>query len=317
MKGLPKDVVWHLGLNRSLIKKNKGGRILVYHGICKKRHLQFNTLFLRLKSFEAQLRFYKKYFNIVTLDDYYDQQFIQEKFNICLTFDDGFANNYKYVLPLLEQYKIPAAFFITGIREAGYDILWNDVLSIAGRYGPERFSLRNEDFVKGKDRRYISLLTGKLLVNNLLETGFEEKIKMINLLDSYKSKAETDYWLQMKEQEIKTLSGSKWVTIGSHGYYHNDLAKIPTGAAKEEIILSKQYLEKITGKEIKAIAFPYGSYTREVVSVSKNAGYNQMLATEFQFPEDRSDATMRERLAINPFISTINQVHATLAGKYQ
>jgi hypothetical protein len=140
LKGLARDAAWHLGLNRHDVKKGKGGRILVYHGICLKRHLKYNTLFLKQKTFESHLRFYKKYFNIVSLDDYYEQRFSNEKFNICLTFDDGFANNYKYVLPLLEQYRVPAAFFITAIREAGYDILWNDVLGIAYEYGPSEIT---------------------------------------------------------------------------------------------------------------------------------------------------------------------------------
>ncbi len=317
LKGLPWDIAWRLGLNQQLVKKAGGCRILLYHGICIRQPLQFNTLFLKLRSLEAQLRFYKKYFNIISLDDYYHQRFSKEKFNTCLTFDDGFANNYKYVLPLLEQYEIPAAFFITGIREAGYDILWNDVLGIAYRYGPGKITLGKEEYRKGRDGKYISSSTGKLLVDVLRCTGFEHKAEMTRVLNSFKNRAKKDYWLQMTEQEIKMLAASKWVTIGSHGYYHNDLAKIPLASAKEEIIMSKAYLEKITGKGINAIAFPYGAYTRGIAAEAKKAGFTQLLATEFQFPEDRSDATMRERLTINPFISNINQMHANISGNYK
>ena len=314
LKGLPRDIAWQLGLNRQLVKKARGCRILLYHGVCIRQPLQFNTLFLKLRSLEAQLRFYKKYFHIVSLDDYYYQRFSKERFNICFTFDDGFTNNYKYVLPLLEQYEIPAAFFITGIREAGYDVLWNDVLSLASKYGPDKIRFRNENFEKRGNGRYISSVTGNLLVDNLRHTGFEEKAEMMNLLGSYKQKAEIDYWLQMTQEEIKTLSASKWVTIGSHGYYHDDLAKIPVEKAKEEITRSKHYLEKITNRAIKAIAFPYGLYTKNIVSAAKNAGYSQLLATEFQFHDDSGDAAIRERLTINPFISNINQAHANFAG---
>ena len=317
LKCLPGDAAWHLGLNRQLVKKARGCRILVYHGICNSQPLLFNTLFLKLKSFEAQLRFYKKYFNMVSLDDYYHQRFSKEKFNICLTFDDGFANNYKYVLPLLEQYEIPAAFFITGIRETGYDILWNDVLSIAYKYGPKKITIEKEEYFKGREGKYKSSSTGELLVDILRRTGFEQKAEMIKALGSYKDKTEKDYWLQMTEQEIKLLSANKWVTIGSHGYYHNDLSQIEAGKAKEEMILSKQFLEKTTGKEIKALAFPYGCYTKEIVNEAKQSGFSQLLTTEFLFTGVTEDAMLRERLTINPFISDINQMHANIAGNYK
>src|SRR5688572_30120525 len=314
---LRRDTGWHLGLSESRLKNAKGARILVYHGICPDDHLRFNTLFIKLKTFETQLRLYKKYFNIVSLDDFYHQRFNNEKFTICLTFDDGFANNYKYVLPLIEQYQVPATFFITGIREAGYDILWNDTLSIAYKYGPSTFTFRNEKFVLGTHGKYISSSSGKALADILRSGGFENKAEMIEILGSFKRRVENDYWLQMTKEQIKTLSGNRWVTIGSHSYYHNDLAKNSGDVVKDDLTWSKQYLENTTGKEIKALAFPYGSYTRETVQEAKNAGFTQLLATEFLFPEDANDAMLRERFTINPFISNVNQIHANIAGNYK
>jgi len=38
--GLPMDIAWHLGLNRSFMGKARGARILVYHGICRNNHLK-------------------------------------------------------------------------------------------------------------------------------------------------------------------------------------------------------------------------------------------------------------------------------------
>jgi len=318
LKGLPRDMGWQLGLNRSLVKNATGSRILLYHGICLRKPLRFNTIFITLRSLEKQLRLYKKYFNVVSLEDHYQQRFSKDRFNICLTFDDGFANNYQYVLPLLEQYQVPATFFITGIREAGYDILWNDLLSMAGKYGPRKFQLGLEEFIKQPDHRYRSS-GGVPLAQLLRDTGFERKAEMMALLEpllSFRTKATADYWLQMNEDQVRQLSASKWVTIGSHGYYHNDLAKLSADKAKDEMILSKQYLEKITGKEISRVAFPYGSYTKETVAIAKKSGFSQLLATEFLFPEDRQDATLRERLTINPFISGINQLYANIRGNY-
>src|SRR6185503_3005501 len=112
------------------------------------------------------------------------------------------------------------------------------------------------------------------------------------------------------------LALSPLVTIGSHSYYHNDLAQISKANVADELHRSKKYLENLTGKPVNCFAFPYGSYTREVVQAAKDAGYSQLLAMDFKFDEDATDTTMRERFTVNPFISPINQLHATITRKY-
>jgi peptidoglycan/xylan/chitin deacetylase (PgdA/CDA1 family) len=266
--------------------------------------------------FESHLKLYKQYFHLISLDDFYQGKFNDDRFNLCLSFDDGFANNYKHVLPLLEVYQVPAVFFVTAIRDTGHDILWNDVLSIAYKHGPPKIFFRNNEFIKIRQRDYVSTLTGQRLVDFLRSTESGEKAEVMRLLNSVKEKADPDFWLQMTNEEIRALSESKWATVGSHSYFHHDLAKISLPVLKKDLIGSKQFLENITGKEVKALAFPYGSYNDRVIAESKNVGFTQLLATDFLFSNDQQDTTLRERLTINPFISGINQMHANIDGKY-
>ena len=314
-----RDARWKLGFDRNLFKEAKGGRILVYHGVCLNDHLKYNTLFITLKMFEEHLRLYKKYFSIISLDDFYKGNFTDEKFSVCLTFDDGFANNYKYVLPLLEKYEVPATFFITSIREAGYDFLWNDFLSIANCYGPSKFTFRNEEFIKTLNNKYVSSSTGKLLADILRDESFETKAELIKILSSYfsiKEKADEDCWLQMTEEQIKALSKNRWATIGSHSYHHNDLTKMTATEIKKDVDRSKHFLENIIQKEVKALAFPYGSYNKEVAEQATDAGFSQLLATEC-ISANINNETLKKRLTINPFISAANQMHANLSGNYE
>lgn len=316
LKRLRRDTSYTLGFNPSIINAAKGARILVYHGLCLDDPFRYNTLFITQKTFEAQLRLYKKYFNIVSLDEFYEQRFRRGKFSICLTFDDGFANNYKYVLPLLEEYKVPATFFITSIRDAGYDILWNDVLAMAAKHGPSEFIFGDEGFVRGDGGKNFSPEKKQSLTEILKSTGFESKAAMIKTLGSFRHKANEDYWLQMTDDQIRLLASCKWVTIGSHSYYHNDLTKIDASLLKEDLKGSKHYLQNITGKEIKSLAFPYGSYSTAVVEEAKDAGYSQLLATGYLSSEDEKESILKERLTINPFISPLNQLYASIAGNY-
>ena len=281
-KYLGRDIGHLLGLDEQFYRDARGSRIMIYHGICLKDHTRFNPIFLKLKTFERHLRFYKKYFNVITLDDFYKGRFSKDKFNICITFDDGYANNHKYVLSLLNKYQLPATFFVTAIREAGYDILWNDFLGIISKYGPDKLIYKNERFYKGPFNKYISEQSGERIVETLRSGGFDIKAEMMKELYPLvpymeNNHIDIDYWLQMTKEQIRELSLSPLVDIGSHSYYHNDLARIGIDDAADEMLRSKQYLENITGKPVNSFAFPYGTYTPEVVEAAKNAGYTQLL----------------------------------------
>jgi peptidoglycan/xylan/chitin deacetylase (PgdA/CDA1 family) len=307
------------GLDKDLYQNARGNRIVLYHNVCKSDPHKFNTLFITAERFEEHLQYYKKYFNVVSLDDYYAGNFSNEKFNITLTFDDGLANNYNYILPLLTKYRIPATFFVTAIRDAGFDILWNDMLSIAGYYGPEKFTYKNQTYRKNRNSKYVDD-KGVPYADKLRAAGFNEKAALMSILEQLNgfkaNRQDDDYWLQMTPVQIKTMSASAFVTIGAHGYYHNDLALIDPAAAAGEMTMCKEYLENITGKPINSFAFPYGSYNELVLKDAKATGYTQLLATDFIKPKDGQDNTMRERLTVNPFISTPNQLNAIIRGRY-
>lgn len=319
-KLLKRDMRYALGLDETFYKDARGSRILIYHGICLRDHTRFNPIFLTGWLFEQHLKLYKKYCNVVSLDDYYAGNFSADKFNICITFDDGFANNHKYVLPLMERYQMPATFFITGVANDGFDILWNDFLGIVSKFGRQQIIYKGHQYDKGLYDHYTSATNHVLLKEELRCQGFEQKAEMMQefypLVPFKRDAEQTDYWLQMTPQQIKELAASPYATIGAHGYYHNDLARISPDDAFDEMIRVKQYLENLIGKPVTSLAFPYGSYNADVINQAKKTGYSQLLAMDFNDPSDSGDNTLRERLTVNPFISPINQLHATISCKY-
>jgi peptidoglycan/xylan/chitin deacetylase (PgdA/CDA1 family) len=316
-----RDIGHLLRFDEDFFRNARGSRIVIYHGVCPTDHTRFNPIFIKQKTLEKHFQFYKEYFNVVSLSDFYEQKFSNDKFNICITFDDGYANNHKYVLSLLAKYQLPATFFITAIRNEGLDILWNDFLGMVQVYGPKRLYYKNQWFQKNRFNQYFSEQNGEKFVETLRSGGFDVKQEMMDLLyplAPYRdSKPDNeDYWLQMTQQQIRELSLSPFTTIGSHGYYHNDLARIKIDDAKQEMICSKQYLEDITGQAVNSLAFPYGSYNSEVIRAAKCAGYSQLLCMDFHSPHNQNDPSMRERFTVNPFINTINQMCATVTRRY-
>ena len=146
------DLFWHLGSVNLNKKDLKGSCILVYHGIDRKDSRKYNTRFISQKRLAEHFRYFKQYFNIVPLQDLLTAQVDERKFNLAITFDDGYQNNLTYALPVLKQFQVPATFCITGIVDTPLPILWTDYLDIAAR--ESKASLQIEGIKYVSKRRY-------------------------------------------------------------------------------------------------------------------------------------------------------------------
>jgi len=92
--------------------------VIYYHSVALAKHPTWSRRFLTLetKYFELQLRYFRsKGYRSVFLDEWYaitsNKHSTTEKL-ICLTFDDGFLDNFVFVLPLLKKYGFKATLFI-------------------------------------------------------------------------------------------------------------------------------------------------------------------------------------------------------------
>lgn len=69
--------------------------------------------------------------------------------------------------------------------------------------------------------------------------------------------------------------------IGGHTVTHADLATLSKTKINTEIKSSKNYLKNITGQTVVSLAYPYGSYTNTVKTLTKNAGYTSGRGVEY------------------------------------
>jgi len=308
------------GLKKVLLRNRPGKRIIAYHGIALSHSQRFNTRFISRHTFEQQLAYYSRNFNTVSLDDYFRLPQDPDRLTIAITFDDGYLNNLHYALPILEQYGVPASFFITGVMDTEENILWADLLDIVSFYYNNPIVIDGESFSKNYQNKYISDDTGILLKQKCLITPWRFKLLLIKELrkciTAHQLEGCRDYWQQMDIQDIQTLASSSLVTVGSHGYYHNNLGEREPWQASDEIKHSKRFLEQTLGKPIKAIAFPGGSYTPELLNFCCSIGFTKQLACDYLFKEDYNNSNIVNRITINPYINFTDQISSILTGNY-
>ena len=68
------------------------------------------------------------------------------------------------------------------------------------------------------------------------------------------------------------------VQVGSHCVSHRRLTHIPMEEAQRELEDSKQSLEKIMEKPVRFLAFPFGDYDDNILSLSRSSGYEKVFA---------------------------------------
>jgi hypothetical protein len=93
--------------------------IIYYHSVAKQVNKNWlnNFLTVKLVYFEDLIKYliYKKY-RFVFLDEYFDMRMKnsgRDKKLVCLTFDDGYLDNYVFVYPVLKKHKLKATIFVS------------------------------------------------------------------------------------------------------------------------------------------------------------------------------------------------------------
>jgi len=309
------DFVFKTNLEKLIFSQKKGAVILCYHGVDLFEDKRFNMRFFSNKTLEKHFYYLKKYTNVISIQDYFDQKWDKNKLNVALTFDDGYRNNYLYLKPLVQKYQIPVSIYITGLNNTPYKFLWADFADLVLHFTKRKsFVVGNQEFRKDSNGNILNEegLTPKLKIKEV--GNWEYKEEFFKLFESefqeiQKKPELSDYWQIMSDQEIRECSKSQFINIGSHGFLHNNLNNISLDLAKKEILDSKIYLENITQKEICEIAYPDGGYTKDLSKCCfEEFQMKYQLACSFLFENDYNEPFLRSRLDLYPVDTIPNQL---------
>lgn len=93
----------------------------------------------------------------------------------------------------------------------------------------------------------------------------------------------------MSPEQIKEVSESELVEIGSHTVYHPNLTNISSEKVKQEVVESKKYLEELLGKDIYGFCYPFGDYNELAKNAVREAGYKYALSYNHRPKDDITD----------------------------
>lgn len=202
----------------------------------------------------------------------------------CITFDDGYADNYHVALPILQRCELSATFFIaTGFLDGG--CMWNDTIVETIRACSMPF-LDLSSLALG--RHAIGSLEEKrsaiaALIPQIKYRSLTQRIAITEEI-SRLARVQLSHDLMMTSQEVKAMRQAG-MQIGAHTVSHPILASLAIEQARQEIQGSKRFLEQLLGERVGLFAYPNGKpgedYVAQSVDMVRSAGFDAAVNTQW------------------------------------
>jgi len=225
----------------------------------------------------------KKYFNVISFKNvinHIDRKKLLPKNPIIITFDDGHYDNYSNAFPVLKSLEVPATIFLSTGYIGTDDIFWFDWVSYL-IYRTKKLSLSLADNVKFnientiESRRQISEQVLEYLKSVPNSSRLQIIKDMTKELEVTLSEADKPLSTCLNWQQVIEMS-SNGIEFGSHTISHPILSRLEDSELLDEIIKSKDDIEKHLNIDINTIAYPVGGnneYNNRVIDICKSAGY--------------------------------------------
>lgn len=248
-------------------------------------------------NFEQQLRMLRKKFTVIPVGDLSaNAKKRTSTKSICITFDDGYTDNYTVAKPLLEKYGLPACFFIASAYIGKRNYFWWDELTdiilkknslpatLALPLGNEIFTFDNSAGVTLNDdqkQQLFSWRAKKPAAHKRCELYLQlwNAIRLLAPEEIQSAMQQLRNWAKfsmqetrpdkfpMTETQLNDLANNSLFTIGLHTANHVALNSHSKSLQEEEVKRNKSDLQSMLQRPVKTMSFPYGKYNDDTLQV--------------------------------------------------
>ncbi len=257
-----------------------------FHRIGNSKETEFDPCVYSCTTEElnAHIKFFKTHFDIISLKTLSEMLLDNTKPSsklMCLTFDDGYIDNFSNALPVLRANDVTATFFIaTGLVGSGHVPWWDKVAYLIKYHQPKSLRLaawRDDVIFENCQERFIRNVLHAIKSCKLPAQKQINQLEQALLHQNGYPAAEFMDW-----HHLKTLLEAG-MELGAHSHNHDILTKLSENELLYELSHSKSLLESNLGCDITAFSYPVGSkstYDQRVIEGLKYTGYK--LAFNFQ-----------------------------------
>ncbi len=173
---------------------------------------------------------------------------------LLITFDDGYYANYR-ALPVIQEYEVPALFFISAGHISDQRAFWWEVLY--------------------RERKRQSISNDVIAEECASLVGLHHRAIEHYLLECFGSKAlepKSDLERPFRPEELRAFAAERYVFIGNHTRDHAYLPAYSTADGVSQITTAQTLIEMMTGIRPTSIAYPSGRFDARVHGMAQAAG---------------------------------------------
>jgi peptidoglycan/xylan/chitin deacetylase (PgdA/CDA1 family) len=218
---------------------------------------------------------------------------------VCITFDDGYANNLDIAAPILRQFGVPATIFVAPGFSSGGE-MFNDSVIEAVRGAPTLLDLS----AIGLQPIRLATVTDRLkaietILQHIKHMEPAERARSVRHIVA-SAGGQGANRLMMNANDISTMCRQGF-EIGAHTVNHPILNSVDDATAMNEISESRQQLEACIGMPVTSFAYPNGRPTRDYssrhVDMVRRAGFSLAVSTAWGPVTAGSDWLQMPRVA--------------------
>lgn len=273
-----------LGLFRLLDRSDRSATtVLMYHASVQKGSSRIGNAAIDRDSLASHVSFLKRHCDLVSPAEmtFGNQERASGRPRVLLTFDDGLGNNAIHAMPVLEDLKAPAIFFVSTSHVTAGRYLWfiharalfwcwrGARLELLGRVwnlGPSEDRERVfEEFVTWSRRYSVQKISSQLAAYPV---------------ESFASPELIDQEIRgLTVEEARAAARNPLFMLGAHTRNHPLLTACSDTELKDEIDGSGIDIEHLCGVRPIAFAYPEGDYDARVIEAVERAGFSVAFAT--------------------------------------
>lgn len=211
--------------------------------------------------------------------------------SVVITFDDGYRDNVVTAAPILEEFELPATFFLATSYVDSGEPQWIDRLYAA-------FKLRSDDALDltgwGLSDWDLASQAGVDLAHHgitgvLLASGWQRRLDLLGEIERQLKPAGKPVRTTLNWDEVRKLSENPRFELGGHTRTHIDLSTCTDEDSSREVIGCLEDIRRETNREVIHFAFPHGRSRDSVRKLLAEAGVESAALTDPARPVRRED----------------------------